>query len=385
MKSPFSFFTVVLSLFTLLSCTSSAPKNEAATDPALAHSMQGLKGEMDLFLPYLVNPAKFHAVENQEKVRTQIANLEATSTHVTHTGSMQSQDPALEFLSKGFQQEIHRAREAFDGGHTEYARGSLLNVTAFCIECHTRTRSGPSFQNTTTDQELKSLRPLNRGEYLLATRQFPAALKEFTAVIQGGTTQGNNIADLDRAVQLALQITVRYQGDPKATLNVTKDIQSAPSLPYYMKQTAKVWQASAESWKKESKRKNKDRLKLAQSLVHDARALQNGREDQTGDIQMMRVQAFLHPVVAQEKDTARLGQALFLLGVAYESVKDEAMWTLHEDYYRTCIEKDPHSEWSSKCYRNLEASILQGYTGSGGTRVPEEVSKDLEKMKVLAL
>jgi hypothetical protein len=390
MKKTFLLLFSLATLAAAVSCQSSKPKTEeappATADASLTSSMQGLKAEMDRLLPLLVNPKQFNAVENQKRIKEEIETLEHVSTNVTHSKTMQAEDPTLNFLSRGFHDEIKRAREAFEIGHREYARGTLLNVTAYCIECHTRTASGPSFQTDEVQKTLKSLRPLDRGEYLLAIRQYDAALNEFDQVIRAGVGTRNNVFDVDRATRLALSITVRFRNDPNASLKIVNDVLESKTVPYYLKSTAKTWKQSLNEWKKESKRAaRRDVLKTCQTLVHRARAKQQGPDDRAGDIEMMRVQGLLHPVLASEKNPTRLGQALYLLGVAYEAVKDLAMWSLHEDYYETCIRKVPHSEWSAQCYRKLEESVLLGYTGSAGTSIPEDVEKRLNELQKLAL
>lgn len=370
----------------LISCKGKETRSDLSPEQeaSISGSMQGLKTEMDRLLPYLLNPREFHAVGNQQRIKSELATLERLSTNVTHSPAMQNVDPTLSILSRGFQEEIKRANDAFLTGHREYARGTLLNVTAYCIECHTRTSSGPSFDTVQEGGVLKSLRPLDRGEYLLATRQFDAALKEFDEVIKGGLKEGTNVFDLDRATRLALSITVRFRNDPDAAMKVVDDVIASKTMPYYLKATAQTWKQSVQEWKKEPKRA-KDPVQLSQDLVSRARRKQQGRDDRAGDVEMMRAQAILHPVLATEKDPARLGQALFLTGTAYEAVRDLAMWSLHEDYYETCIRKVPHTNWSAQCYRKLEESVLLGYTGSSGTSIPEDVSRRLVELQKLAL
>ena len=377
-------FAFVATLF-LFACAETPKKEVGPIDPALQNSMQGLKNQMDHLLPELIDPAYFGAPANRQHIRDEIAELERVSKNVTHSSAIKTSDPTLSFLSKGFQDEVHRSKEAFDQGHVEYARGNLLNVTSYCIECHTRSGNGPSFQSSEVEKTLKNLKPLDRGEYMLAMRQFDAALKEFNQVINKGVADGNNFFDLDRAISLALSITVRFQESPENSIKVVNTIIGASHMPYYLKTTAQVWKQSLQDWKKEPKKAKKDPLKLSRELVAKAHAKQQSRDDRAGDIEMMRVQALLHPLLATEKEPNRLGEVLFLTGIASEAIRDSAMGSLHEDYYEVCIRKVPHTDWSAKCYHRYEESVLMGYTGSAGTSVPEDVQKKMDDLQKMAL
>ena len=53
-------------------------------------------------------------------------------------------------------------------------------------------------------------------------------------------------------------------------------------------------------------------------------------------------------------------------------------------YYEACIRNAPHTEVSGKCYKKYEANVNFGYTGSGGTSIPEDLQTLLKELKKLA-
>lgn len=379
--------TVVAGLLVLNACQSSTPKAQppAEQDPNLNASMQNLKLQMDLLLPTLLNAREFRAPENQASIAARLRTLERVSNNVTHSTAIKDENATLAFLSKGFHDDIRRSREAFEQGKKDYARTSLLNTGAYCIECHTRTNSGPSFQTNEFQQSLTLLQPLDRAEYLVATRQFDAALKDLDQVLKGGIKEGVTVFDLEKAAHMALQITVRFQNDPAKGLAIIDDILQAPNVPFNMKTNAQLWKAGLQNWKKEKKREVRDPLKKSRELVDHALKKQKGRDDRASDVEMMRVQSLLYPVLNTEKKPARAGEALYLMGQAYESVRDLSLSSLHEEYYEACIRKVPHSEWSKRCFKKFEESTLIGYSGSGGTSIPADVQGKLKELKDLAL
>ena len=81
----------------------------------------------------------------------------------------------------------------------------------------------------------------------------------------------------------------------------------------------------------------------------------------------------------------QLGEALYLTGLSYEAVRDLAVWSLHENYFESCVRRVPHTSWSELCYRRLEESVYFGFTGSSGLRLPLDVQVRLQELQKLAL
>jgi hypothetical protein len=57
---------------------------------------------------------------------------------------------------------------------------------------------------------------------------------------------------------------------------------------------------------------------------------------------------------------------------------------MHELYYEACVRELPHSSLAKRCYERYEQSVYVGYTGSGGTNIPDELQVILSELKKLA-
>ena len=77
-------------------------------------------------------------------------------------------------------------------------------------------------------------------------------------------------------------------------------------------------------------------------------------------------------------------EALYLLGMAYQVLEDPMLWDIDTIYYESCVREKPHSDLAKKCYRRYSDKIYFGYTGSGGTYIPESELKKLVEMRKLA-
>lgn len=393
LKLSFRRFFLALGFFMLTACGSQAEK--PAQDPLqsgqgplpLSATMQSMQATLQRILPDLVDRHAFSAKENEARLQKEIGNLNNIAKTVSHADFKAKTDPSYGFLSEGFRDEIEASLEAFKQGKKEYARYNLMNVTSYCIECHTRTSSGPAFQNPNLTQTLKRLPPLERGEYLLSVRQFDAALEDFIRVLTLTDSQKFDFYEYDRALRFALDTTVKFQRDPVKTEKLINQILASPKVPFFLKQTAASWQSSVRDWKQERPSKNptlNQRIAKAESLIQRGRRAQQGTADRSGDIDLLRGLSELHQILWQKLSKEQLGKVLFLTGAAYQSVRDAALWNIHENYFETCIRRVPHSTWARTCYKALEESIFMGYTGTGGTSIPYDVQVRLVELEKLA-
>jgi len=387
---------LILAVFILSACNHGFEKNNSnstPSDPALTASMQGLKNNLSHLLPIVINQKKFNLTENQQTISDEIKNLYQISKAVVHTKSVQQTDPSLRFISTAFSEDLKRASDSFEAGQKEYARYTIMNTTAYCIECHTRTSSGPEFSTPELEKSLVDLKKIEKAEYHLATRQFDQALIEFESAIHENLQDKGNLFDLDKAVRHSLAITIRFQKNADKAKKIVQLIKNSNKAPYFLKQSANAWDLSIQKWQKEKPVKLNlkkssglsEAIKFVQGLVDQGRKSQYGIADRGGDIYFLRALSDLHLILVEDLKLEQLGQALYLTAVSYEAIRDLSLWSLHESYYESCIRQVPHSKWSAMCYQNLEESIYFGYTGSGGIQIPLDVQMKLNELHKLAI
>lgn len=377
-----------------ISCSSSDKKSnsvtsEASTQAGWSASMQGLKEALTDLLPDIVDQKYYYEADNEVSIKSKVIKLRDVAKAVKHNPSLTERDPSIRFISQAFDEDLQRVVDSLDNGKKEYARYSLLSMSSYCIECHTRTSNGPQFHSPKLEQSISKLGSIEKGEYLLSIREFDKALTELE---KGINEQLNSTIDyfaLNKAIRYALGVTIKFQKSPEKALHFVNIIESSPKTPYALKQNAKGWRLAIKDWtseKKTSTTSAKDSIKKANSLVEKGVRMQSGLVDQGGDIYFLRSLSELHAIL-NRKDLKKeeLGEALYLTGVSYESIREVSFWNLYENYYESCIKTVPHTVWSKKSYKRLEDSVYLGYSGSGGVSIPIEVQKRLQELQEIAL
>lgn len=383
--------TSTLVFLMLVGCESTKKAEKNSSTNSSSENWNSQMGQLESgltdLLPYLVDPQQYNDPKNFNKIESSVKRLAELSQKVEHSPSMLARDPSVRFISSAFSEDLKRAEDSLMAGRREFARYSLMNVTAYCIECHTRTSSGPQFDSAELTQTLGQLNHLEKGEFFLAGRKYDAALTEFKKAIQQKLDRGQDFFGVDKAVRYALAVTVKFEKSPQKSLEVVALIEKHNNAPFYLKQNAQGWKKALQEWasEKPSKRDSPTQvLSAVKALIRKADQASVGTFDKSGEIYYLRALSDLHLLMMADLKQDSLGEVLYLTGLAYESVRDLSVWSLHENYYESCIRAVPNSKWSKSCYQKLEESIYFGYTGSSGVRVPVDVMVRLQELQKLA-
>ncbi|MFN7455616.1 MAG: hypothetical protein ACK5RO_13285 [Pseudobdellovibrionaceae bacterium] len=368
-------------------CQSTDKKAESEPRKGWPADMASLQQSIEVLLPLAADQKKFADPKNTQLIDRELANLARVSKSVEHSPSMVVRDPSVQFISSALTEDLEKTVDSWRSGKLEYARFSVMNVTSYCIECHTRTSTGPDLKSETLRQSLQALPSIERAEYLLASRQFDAALEVLEKILKDSSTMQGDFMLVDKAIRYSLAISVKFKRDPKKSLQLVRLVLENEKAPFYLKQNAQSWKMAIEVWSKEKARSRQtagDILATVRDLLRKADETTSSSMDKGGDIYYLRALSELHLLMTQQLPPQQIGETLYLTGVSYEAVKDLSIWTLHENYFESCIRTVPKTDWAKKCYKRLEESIYFGYTGSSGTNIPADVQMRLQSLQKLA-
>ncbi len=348
--------------------------------------MQRLSAVLTNLMPFVASPKKFSAEENFEKIEKDTAELKSLA-HSMKTGEMPNNDPSMKVVSQLFDEDLGRALASLKNGNRDYARRILSDTTSYCIQCHTQTKNGPEFPRLTLDFQLKDLKPLDRAEFLAATRQFEPALESYKQALSETELAKSDSFAYEAAARDALGISVRVHKDPNEALGLIKTIEKNKALKPQFRKSVSAFKKSLEAWKKEKPSKTPrsalEELTQAEALIASAQKANSLESPQ--DMVYERASGLLHDLLQRPERTDELSaRALYLSGLASEATRDSSFWTMHETYYEQCIRVKPMTEQARQCFAKLKDAVEVGYSGSSGTNVPADVQKRLEGFRALA-
>lgn len=368
------------------------PADKSAAKPSWSQKMQELSQAMSDLLPELTSQKPTTNPKTIAKIKAATAKLQGLAHSINLTDGKPSptppdDDPSIAFLSALFERELKHANSSLNSGNLEYAKGSLRVITNYCIACHTRTDQGPNFPAFPMPSNTAKLPKFEKAQLYAATRQFDRAAKEFESVISDPSFAKKNQLDWGRAVRQAFTIAVRVKRDPDLAMDIVNKVEKLRPIPPLFKEYVPAWKQSIQQWKEEKTKDFATEAEMyaeAQRLLAAATKLQKYPLDHSADILFLRISLISHAILGKYPKGAHASEAFFFAGQAYDLLDDHLVSPLPEMYYEACIRNTPHTDVASQCYKRYEANVNFGYTGSGGTSIPEDLKELLTELKGLA-
>jgi len=330
---------------------------------------------------------RFNAPENKSRIEKNVKKLADRAHEMSTKGISPDADPTIKMLSGLFQEETKQAYWALKSGNRSYARGILNQVSSYCIACHTRNDSGPSFSSLPFEPAAKNLTSIEQGRFYAATRQYDKALDVFQKVVDDAAAPIERPLEWEQAVRLGLAVSIRVKKDPDQARALVERVIGSKKAPFFLKQDALKWKESILKWKEEIPRRalTEEGLHMeAIQLVAQAREFQKYPMDHAADVLYLRASAVIHELLQKFPDGRYAQDGLLMAGMCYDVLRPLSLDAIHEIYYEACIKKAPHTPTAELCYRRYEQSTYEGYTGSAGTFLPDDMRQKLQRLESLA-
>lgn len=384
-------FSFVISAL-LLGCshqTNSNPQQPAPSQATSWHGrMQDLSKTLSQLWPIVANEQKFSDPANLPVIEKRTAELRSLAHVLNSNTPRPNNDPSMGLVSDLFEEDLDRALVSLRSGRVQYARRVLLDSTSYCIQCHTQSDRGAKYPRLDFNTDLSGLNAMEKAEFFAATRQFEPAVKEFETLISDKNFAKTQPFEWQRASRSALAITVKVYKDPARTIELIQKMQANPSTPQFVKDNVQPWLRSANEWKSERApliQSPYQAINRAEKMIERAQKNQKDPLDQSQDITYFRASGLLHEILGSRGAKDRIStRALYLAGIAAENTRDLNFWTMHETYYEMCVRRMPHTELARSCFKRLNDSVVQGYSGSAGTQIPGDLKERLSRLSALA-
>ncbi len=311
-------------------------------DESWRGKMQQLSQGLSDILPDLFSKS----TENSDAFKDRLKRIHEITSALDQSGghatNAPDDDPSLSFVSQIMNETIERAYQSAQEGNAAYAKLALKSSVSYCIACHTRTQDGPQFPLLKAFSEpLKTAAWIDRVSFLAASRQVESAFDEVLAKLKSKQNDGIPGMDLELGSRLALTLAVRVMDNPKKAMALAEAVVASPNSTASHKEAARIWLRDLKSWQREKK----TNYKSDQELIAAARKLTGSSSSWrlNAEIPFLRASALMHDLLKHYPHSEFTGEALFLIGLAYENLRDLGFWSLHEMYFETCIKKSPHT------------------------------------------
>jgi hypothetical protein len=279
------------------------------------------------------------------------------------------QDPSLALVASLFVDETARLESAIAAGELPRARALARSVASSCIGCHTRSDRMASMKPVPSVVDLSGLHPLDRADLLMATHRFDDARVELDALLANDRYAREDSAGWKRGVMHALVLEVRTRRSPDGALALIERILNGPVPAATTWDDADAWRQSLLAWKDEKKpwpTSPKDALVDARRLVQQADAVPVKAGSRRADVLLLRATAELHDFLASNPRGVDAAEALSLLALSYQRLRELDIWSLARLYDEACVREAPHTPLAAACFARFKDTVLAEDTGPGG-------------------
>ncbi len=368
-------------LVPLILISMSSFASETTSTNTVPAKMQKLYLTLSDLLTHSSSEDRYSDKSNKSKIEEDLKAL-TTLSHSMNDREFKGEksDPTLGILSGYLKEETKTAYDAFKSGKTEYSRNIVRALPGTCIACHSRTNQGAQFEKLSLEPSAGNLNIIEKAEFYAATRQFDRAEKDFLTIIESEKTASEDPYTWEHAVRQSLTIAIRVKKDPALAKKIIDSALTQKKAAFYVRQDLNQWKKSVEEWLKEPKRTIQSEKGLyaeGARLMSDAHKLQKFPMDHSADVSYLRASSIYYDLIQTAPNGKFASEALLMEGICNEVLSPKGFEDLHRLYYEACIRKSPHSSIAMDCYRRYERSTVQGYTGSAGVSLPDDIKQKL--------
>ncbi len=353
-----------------------------APEPTVTQGiMQSLFDPMTKVLGASFDDAAFTAATNRPGIAAELAKLSRNAAALEAHGK--TQDRAFEFVTKSLGRDARRLEMYYGKQRFDEARFVLHHMTDNCIACHSTLPEGRKFPGSDaffTKVNGETLQPLERATLQLVSRRFDDALSTFETIFKSKDVDPALLTTLGSFTDY-LRVSISVKSDFKRPQPVLAGLIAEASTPIHVK-------AQLERWLKTLKDFDARGVLAAGDLAAAKRIMDQGHEfmqflrDRDGMIHYLTAEAILTRFIRGHPDRgAEVAEAYYLLGIC-TSMTEHSFWISRSDFFlESAIRLAPGASFAPKAYATLEENLMASYTGSGGTRVPQDVRDLLGELK----
>ena len=339
-------------------------------------------------VPYLTSDDKFQEKKNSKLIEENLLKIQQAFKAAGHEGLVK-QDIFLPSY-KLVQQNLSESLNSFKKGNKDFSLWRLKELTAICLDCHTRLpgQIPSSYELSGIDVDHSRFEDsYNLGIAQLIVRRYVDAKTSFTRSIDQKILKGE-MKDLLNPFKQILLIETKVNKNAEAMITLIDHYKEKKGIPLEIKQNLLNWRKQLSHWV--TKKISNDSLKSdkeVESFIQSFAApltkiatLEDGH-----DVDHLFISGYLSNYMFRTPQTSLGPDLNFWIGRSEKYLKRENFFGSGDLFFKQCILKYPKNEMAKKCYDEFKDSVEFEFSGSSGTHIPAEMKDELKKLKALII
>jgi hypothetical protein len=369
------FFTLNLILATSAWATTSQQMNQAFE-------------ALSKLVPYLTSNDKFKEKKNTKLIEENLLKIQQAFKAAGHEGLVK-QDvflPSYQLV----QQNLSESLNSFKKGNKDFSLWRLKELTAICLDCHTRLpgQVPSSYELSGIDVDHSRFEDsYNLGIAQLIVRRYVDAKNSFTRSIDQKILKGE-MKDLLNPFKQILLIETKVNKNAEAMITFIDHYKDKKGLPLEVKQTFSNWRQQLSQWatKKISTEGFKSDKEVESFIQSIASPLTKSAFLEEGhDIEHLFISGYLSNYMFRNPQTSLGPDLNFWIGRSEKYLKRENFFGSGDLFFKQCILRYPKHEMAKKCFEEYEDSVEFEFSGSSGTHIPAEIRLELNELRALII
>lgn len=334
---------------------------------------------------------------SEEELTKSLVEIQKAFKGANHVNFLHSPGfkPSLDTINVHIQETI----DSLHSKNKVFAHARLKAMTALCISCHSQLSTSVSknaFVSVASNMGRDRFdSDFAYANYLYLVRRFPEAVKHFELSIKNHILQSQKgppgmllddkvvNGELYTSLRRVLSVYTKISLDTGKGISFFKKYSNDKSISKITRMDINAWIKALEKWKGFDTNKISsidDFIKKNLAPLEDAKGQVTSGDH---DITLLVSSGVLSKFLNDHPNGEMTPQILYWLSIAERRLSTTYFFSLGDIYLKECIIQFPASPYAKKCYQEYEDNVLFGYSGSGGTDVPPEEKRELDRLKKL--
>ncbi len=347
--------------------------------------MDQLLQQVFILKPFIASEASFSDPANSAQISDALKKMVALSKEVNHEDRITK--TGFQVPANVLTQQLEQVENVFSNGSKDYALGNLRSTLGVCMSCHTQLPS-VSTRFTTLNKTQTLHNPFEEAEFLFLIRNFDDAMKLYGELIAGYPLNKAEIGDLEKTVYRQIFYYVRVARDLKGLSVALQRDSDNQQLPTQLQKQIKGFIAAVaeiqdKTYPQFTDKQSEDLRKYAEQVLN-AEAYGDFSLDSPQDVlAALKLSSALYEYLNAYPKTPLKPDILYWLSLGERRYHYQSMYSLPDLYLKQCVLEYPKNPVAKLCFAAYEESITVAFSGSGGTHIPADISKELNMMRNL--
>ncbi len=347
--------------------------------------MDQMLNEIFNLKPFIVSSEAYSNPKNAQKIEASLKKMVALSEKINHEDKIQK--TGFQIPARVLNQQLKESEQVFRSGSKDYSLWMLKSTLGVCMSCHTQLPA-VSTHFISANQSRVLTNPFEEAEFLFIIRNFKESMKLYSSVLSGYPKNVVSVDDLEKVIYRQLYYYVRVQRDFNELVKVLSHDLKNKKIPAHFISKIRDFKAAALKMKDEkyphfTAQQTANLRQYVESALKEELSGNFSFDIPSRELEYLKVSSILYEYLNENPETALKPDILYWLSFCESKFSQQAFYSLPELYLKQCVFEFPKNPVAKKCLSEYQNLIMMAYSGSSGTHIPEDVSKEIKVMQEL--